>query len=472
MMKFRFANVGPIAKAEMELGDLTIIAGRNNTGKTYLVYTLYGFLRTWRTWPDALDYMQRQSRKILQENSSAQVIDVKKISKKLDEEGQYKCLMNRAALNRDRKKMISRIARDFSEIKIASIFSSSHSNFAKASIEVDLGSSISNKFTGKLEYSGEVISIKYDKENLIFSAEKFTEKSFPISRIEYLVSSIYMQFLLMSLPRPFIISAERFGISLFYKELDFTKNRLVETLQNMGDDKNKDDFSPYILIEKYASRYALPIKDNIDYTRDIARSVKEKSKMHHAKLYDDVKKIMEGYYKSDEKEIRFVSKRRKGNHFDIPLHLASSSARGLSDLYFYLRHVAMKNELLIIDEPESHLDTRNQIMLARMLAHFVRNGIKVLITTHSDYVLKEINNLIMLSNSFEGKGKLIKKFKYHEDEFLHPESLRCYIAENRQLTRCEVDKFGADIPIFDKTIDDINRVSNELAAWLEHKEEK
>ena len=29
----------------MELGDLTLIAGRNNTGKTYLVYTLYGLLK-------------------------------------------------------------------------------------------------------------------------------------------------------------------------------------------------------------------------------------------------------------------------------------------------------------------------------------------------------------------------------------------------------------------------------------------
>jgi len=471
-MKFHFRNIGPITKAEMELGDLTIIAGRNNTGKTYLVYTLYGFLRSWRAWPDALDYMQVQSREILQESSFTQVVDVKKISKKLEEEGQYKCLMNPATLNRDRKKMISRIARDFSEMQIANVFSSSHSNFSKASIEVDLGGSTSNKFAGKLEYSGEVISIKYDGENLTFSAEKLTEKSFPLSRIKYLVASIYMQFLLMSLPRPFIISAERFGISLFYKELDFTKNRLVETLQNMGDDKNKDDFSPYILIEKYASRYALPIKDNIDYTRDISRFVKEKSEIHEAKLYDDVKNIMEGYYKSNENEIRFISKRRKGNHFDIPLHLASSSARGLSDLYFYLRHVAVQNELLIIDEPESHLDTKNQIMLARMLAHFVRNGIKVLITTHSDYVLKEINNLIMLSNSFEGKGKLIKKFKYREDEFLHPESLRCYIAENGQLTRCEVDKFGTDMPIFDKTIDNINKVSNELATCLEDAEEE
>ena len=49
---FRFKNIGPVKEADMELGDLTIIAGRNNTGKTYLAYTLYGFLKTWREWAD------------------------------------------------------------------------------------------------------------------------------------------------------------------------------------------------------------------------------------------------------------------------------------------------------------------------------------------------------------------------------------------------------------------------------------
>ena len=44
-MKFVFKNLGPIHEAELELGDLTIIAGRNNTGKTYVAYTLYGFLQ-------------------------------------------------------------------------------------------------------------------------------------------------------------------------------------------------------------------------------------------------------------------------------------------------------------------------------------------------------------------------------------------------------------------------------------------
>ena len=43
-MKFGIKNLGPINEAEIELGDLTIICGKNNCGKTYLTYSLYSFL--------------------------------------------------------------------------------------------------------------------------------------------------------------------------------------------------------------------------------------------------------------------------------------------------------------------------------------------------------------------------------------------------------------------------------------------
>ena len=50
-MKISVENLGVLKQAEFELGDLTIICGSNNTGKTYATYALYGFLfdcaRTW-----------------------------------------------------------------------------------------------------------------------------------------------------------------------------------------------------------------------------------------------------------------------------------------------------------------------------------------------------------------------------------------------------------------------------------------
>ena len=45
-MKFTFENLGYIAKGEISPGNLTIIAGNNNIGKTYLNYAIFGFLST------------------------------------------------------------------------------------------------------------------------------------------------------------------------------------------------------------------------------------------------------------------------------------------------------------------------------------------------------------------------------------------------------------------------------------------
>ena len=44
MLKATFKNLGPIKNAEIELNDLTIVAGKNNSGKTYISYAIYGFL--------------------------------------------------------------------------------------------------------------------------------------------------------------------------------------------------------------------------------------------------------------------------------------------------------------------------------------------------------------------------------------------------------------------------------------------
>jgi len=47
-MKVKIKNLGILKQAELSLGNLTIICGGNNTGKTYATYSLFGFLDTWR----------------------------------------------------------------------------------------------------------------------------------------------------------------------------------------------------------------------------------------------------------------------------------------------------------------------------------------------------------------------------------------------------------------------------------------
>lgn len=452
-MKFAFKNLGPIHEAELELGNLTIIAGRNNTGKTYVAYTLYGFLKMW--WlgrfhpPEVEKGMEEMAKTVMQK-------------------GRARLPMNQEAIKKIRREMTPKAAQVFSKESLPEVFSSSSDHFEDAVFEVLIEDRVPEFLSTTLEFiTGDEFTLRYIGSDMFIEKSERGRKTLPIDLLPLALSRLYFLFLFPEFPQPFILSTERFGISLFYKELDFTKNRLVEVLQEIGQSREKARFEPYLIIDKVTSRYALPIKDNIDYTRSIPDLRKRRSKMYHSKLFNEIRDMMGGFYTTSDDDIRFRSKAQKDS-FDVPLHIASSSARGLSDLYFFLRHVAEKNQLLIIDEPESHLDTANQIQFARLLARAVHAGLKVLITTHSDYIVKEINNLLMLSAPFEEKDEVLKELGYSKHDFLNPDSVRAYVAEKNTLTRCAIEKYGIDMPVFDETIDAINRVSSELSVRLKY----
>ena len=78
------------------------------------------------------------------------------------------------------------------------------------------------------------------------------------------------------------------------------------------------------------------------------------------------------------------------------LRMSHSSAMvsELAPLVLLLRGIVKRGDLLIIEEPESHLHPGAQTKIAQTLARLVRAGVRVLITTHSNYLLQQIGNLI------------------------------------------------------------------------------
>ncbi len=66
----------------------------------------------------------------------------------------------------------------------------------------------------------------------------------------------------------------------------------------------------------------------------------------------------------------------------------------LAPIVLYLRHSVAPGNVLIIEEPESHLHPAMQVEFTRQIAILVRTGIRVIVTTHSEWLLEELANIV------------------------------------------------------------------------------
>ena len=81
----------------------------------------------------------------------------------------------------------------------------------------------------------------------------------------------------------------------------------------------------------------------------------------------------------------------------LPLMNASSMVSELAPVVLYLRHRVKDGDVLIVEEPESHLHPAMQVEFTRQIAALVQSGIRVILTTHSEWVLEELANIVRRS---------------------------------------------------------------------------
>ena len=121
---------------------------------------------------------------------------------------------------------------------------------------------------------------------------------------------------------------------------------------------------------------------------------------------------------------------------DIPLMNTSSMVSEIGAVVLYLRHVVQQGETLIIEEPESHLHPAMQVEFTRQLAAVVRAGVRVIITTHSEWVLDELTNLVRLWELPESRRKGIGG----ADSALDPKQVGVWLFEPKRRPRGSVVK--------------------------------
>lgn len=103
----------------------------------------------------------------------------------------------------------------------------------------------------------------------------------------------------------------------------------------------------------------------------------------------------------------------------LPFHLSSSIVKTMASLVIYLRHIARIGDVLIIDEPEMNFHPDVQVVLARIFAILATRGLRIVVSTHSDYIIRELNNLIMADAIYSrGDESPINELGYQKDMLL------------------------------------------------------
>jgi len=80
---------------------------------------------------------------------------------------------------------------------------------------------------------------------------------------------------------------------------------------------------------------------------------------------------------------------------EIPVKIASSMVKSLSGLNLFIKYKFIPNKyLLVIDEPEIALHPEAQVKLIEFLTILVNKGLKIILTTHSPYIVDHLINLM------------------------------------------------------------------------------
>ena len=163
--------------------------------------------------------------------------------------------------------------------------------------------------------------------------------------------------------------------------------------------------------------------------------------------------------------------RPEGWKDDLGLMNTSSMVSELAPVVLYLRYVAGPGETLIIEEPESHLHPALQVEFTRQLAAVARAGVRVIITTHSEWVLEELANLVRLSELPESGRKGIGGAPYA----LNRDQLGIWLFEPKKRPKGSVVReipFDPDVGNFDSGFDEVAMATYNDQAEIIRREER
>ena len=389
-------NFGPIEKAEIDLRPLTVFVGESNTGKTYLSALIYALQRTFNgisrvPWsPDRILqlYHVYYSRHPI---SSTQPLseETRKILKKLNLTGQpfkfsdspqwLRDRLQSDLVNSERFKDELRRCFDLESASELIRFTESQDDAMKVLLEVREENQILWSF-GVYNSGSEVTTDGSVNEDTVLRHDDRMALRETLDPRDWRQEPV-RSFSWMAPAESYYLPAARSGIMQSHGMI---ASSLVDRATRVG----LEQFSE---IPVFSGMIADFLKQIINYDE-------------HRWFSDEMSgivKILEDKVLCGEIEIRrpatgYPEFRYRPQKSEQALRMSRSSSMvsELAPLVLFLRGVVRPGDTFIIEEPEAHLHPRAQTKMALTIARLVRAGVRVIITTHSDWLLEQIGNLV------------------------------------------------------------------------------
>lgn len=370
-------NFGPIASGSVELRPLTIFLGPNNSGKSYAARLIYSIMHSEHQYMH--DIVELVFGRIKQKSDTIKksrdlVTDVAPFDVKLGVKGVYDDF--ETELNRNFASTASELVRFKQKTCVLRV----SSNIMQSKITIK-GNTITHTKNPRWETRVEIAGSGKNSRRLVFLQDDvitlrhdvFTNFNRYLRRGDFL-GSVYRHYHGVA-PLVYYLPASRYGVLQSRQILHegIIRHALYDGFEDIAIPKVPGivgDFLESLLV----------MSTDIGPYSAIAEQLERDVLFGSIELRRSPPSLQIDYLGSSGQP--------------LPLHRVSSMVSEIAPLVLYLKHLLRPSSFLIIEEPESHLDPTNQIYIAKCIVDLVRNGIRVLITTHSPYLVEQIGNYV------------------------------------------------------------------------------
>ncbi len=450
-MKVSIRNLGVLKEeANFELKPLTVFIGPNNTGKTWLAYSLAGILGPFgsgeyvqayadKKVPNTYKPLDTAIEHVLVDGNAT--IDLRQFA---DEYGEkYFNDIAHYARNWMRRFLRTQLA-DFTDLDIS---------LSLAETKADFVNQVSH-YSGTSHDAESMLTIRknQDEDKVIAEVQDAEGQEEPLgerNRLEevrkHLVGfvatalrqSLYPEIRIFPTERTTLVAFRFVGRAADRVQPRFTE-RAREALEVLAKELDMREMAE----QNLGTREVIwPVSSFMSMLNTIfgnrPQDRQEREGDPQIKRYIQLAEVLENqilvgsaYFSTPEPDSSRDVLFQPTQDTSLEIPIVSSMVKELAPLLLYLRHLARPGELLIIDEPEMNLHPAAQVKMIEFLAMLVNAGLHVLITTHSTYV---VDHLVNLMDAYKHKNQddIVEMFLLEQKEaFISQKNVSAYLVED------------------------------------------